>query len=300
MGKGILKWIGDINRETMFGIQMTTGSGNCDGMMGGVRYFKVPSGTGKFIYAEDVTHVYRRNASGKREKLRFSAEFYSSSPQGGDHLGEGGLGFDGGPGGRGPAMSVQIESKPRFQDEQIRIAMGQALGGSSAPGSSVPGGSNHNNNPGGYNNNNHGNYNQGNHGGYNSSVPGGSQPGGAPGQGAPQPKPKNNKLRLKDNNRKARTASGMQVDILSTAVDGGEEVALVKDKQGQMLLRSMDSLSTDGKPFTKDMYKRKEKKRLLKETSVSILQQILSSIQSDEDRQAVLEQFLKQNKNGIL
>jgi len=85
--KGVVKFDGNVDGlGHVLGLDVFLGRGNHDGKYNGKRYFRCKKKHGLFVPLADITHVYRENKNGEKEKIRFTM------PRGGDqpHVGEGG------------------------------------------------------------------------------------------------------------------------------------------------------------------------------------------------------------------
>jgi len=82
--KGIVKYQGEVKGlGYVIGLDIFVGRGNHDGRYNGRKYFATKKNRGKFVHQADISHVYRTNSSGVKQKIRFK-------PRGGEGGGEGG------------------------------------------------------------------------------------------------------------------------------------------------------------------------------------------------------------------
>merc|ERR1719499_2401788 len=70
--KGVVKFDGEVpGLGHVLGLAIFLGRGNHDGKYNGKRYFKCKKGRGLFVPLKEITHVYRENKHGEKEKIRF-------------------------------------------------------------------------------------------------------------------------------------------------------------------------------------------------------------------------------------
>jgi len=70
--KGMVKFDGEVpGLGHVLGLAIFLGRGNHDGKYNGKRYFKCKKGRGLFVPLKEITHVYRENKHGEKEKIRF-------------------------------------------------------------------------------------------------------------------------------------------------------------------------------------------------------------------------------------
>lgn len=70
--KGIVRFDGMVEGlGPVLGLDVFLGRGNHDGKYNGRRYFRCKKGRGLFVPLTEITHVYRDNKYGEKEKVRF-------------------------------------------------------------------------------------------------------------------------------------------------------------------------------------------------------------------------------------
>merc|ERR1719433_1783695 len=98
--KGLVKFEGYVEGlGHVLGLDVFLGRGNHDGKFNGKRYFRTKKGRGLFVPKTEITHVYRENRQGVKEKVRYQPAMQQQPPmqQGMPGEGPGGYGGHGGP-----------------------------------------------------------------------------------------------------------------------------------------------------------------------------------------------------------